>query len=206
MYNGLKMSGARGKPIPQNTIRKNVKILRPLPMEGVESLAWWMEQYFQHAVTTSPASQQVQRRDLRLFLWYLRVEEGTDQPAAWTPRLARAFQQHLRHTVTPEGRRAWSEKTVLRILAHLKTFARWVETHHPFLLGNPMAALKLPAIGTGLEVDRALTAAERRRLLDAADLLLTIGGAPEIASAIRRGSGRGGRGIGRIATAPSSIP
>jgi len=39
-----------------------------------------------------------------------------------------------------------------------------------------MAAIKLPALGTGLEVDRALTAAERRRLLDAADLLLTIGG------------------------------
>ena len=39
-----------------------------------------------------------------------------------------------------------------------------------------MAAIKLPALGTGLEVDRALTAAERRRLLDVADLLLAIGG------------------------------
>jgi len=39
-----------------------------------------------------------------------------------------------------------------------------------------MAAIKLPALGTGLEVGRALTAAERLRLLDAADLLLTIGG------------------------------
>jgi hypothetical protein len=37
-----------------------------------------------------------------------------------------------------------------------------------------MAAIKLSALGTGLEVDRALTAAERRRLLDAADLLLVI--------------------------------
>jgi len=39
-----------------------------------------------------------------------------------------------------------------------------------------MAAIRLPALGTGLEVDRALTAAERRRLLDAADLLLAMGG------------------------------
>jgi integrase len=39
-----------------------------------------------------------------------------------------------------------------------------------------MAAIKLPARGTGLEMDRARTAAERRRLLDAADLLLAIGG------------------------------
>src|SRR5207245_10867388 len=91
-------------------------------------------------------------------------------------RLARAFQQHLRQTLNPAGRRAWSDKTIQRILAHLKTFATWVHTHQPFPLGHPMAAIKLPALGTGLEVDRALTAAERRRLLDAADLLLALGG------------------------------
>src|SRR5262249_12407776 len=49
--------------------------------------------------------QQVQRRDLGLFLRYLQSEEGTDQRLAWTPRLARAFQQYLRQTLTPEGRR-----------------------------------------------------------------------------------------------------
>src|SRR5207302_6373432 len=38
------------------------------------------------------------------------------------------------------------------------------------------AKLTLPAVGTGLDVERALTPAERRKLLDAADLLLTIGG------------------------------
>jgi hypothetical protein len=37
-----------------------------------------------------------------------------------------------------------------------------------------MAAITRSARGTGLEVDSALTAAERRRLLDAADLLLVI--------------------------------
>jgi hypothetical protein len=64
----------------------------------------------------------------------------------------------------------------VRTLAHLKTFAKWVHTHQAFPLGNPMAALKLPTIGTGREVERALTPAERRCLLDAADLLLTMGG------------------------------
>jgi integrase len=127
-------------------------------------------------VTTSPASQQVQRRDLGRFLRYMAAEEGTEQRIAWTPRLARAFQQHLQQTLTPAGRRAWSDKTIQRILAHLKTFATWIHTHQPFPLGHPMAAIRLPALGTGLEVDRALTAAERRRLLDAADLLLAIGG------------------------------
>ena len=160
----------------QNTARKNSGALVPRRAVGPDGLGWWVEQYFRHAVTTSPASQQVQRRDLRLFLRYLQAEDGTDQRLAWTPRLARAFQQHLRQTLTPEGRRAWSDKTIQRILAHCKTFATWVHTHQPFPLGYPMAAIKLPVLGTGLEVDRALTAAERRRLLDAADLLLAIGG------------------------------
>ena len=146
------------------------------PQRRPDGLEWWVEQYFALAVTTSPASQQAQRRDLARFLQYMQVEMDTDQRLAWTPRLSRAFQQHLPQTLTPVGRRAWSDKTILRMLAHLKTFAKWVHTHQPFPLGNPMAALKLPTIGTGLEVERALTAAERRRLLDAADLLLTVGG------------------------------
>jgi hypothetical protein len=93
----------------------------------------------------------------------------TAQRMAWTSRLSRALQQHLRETLTPAGRRAWSDKTIVRILAHLKTFAKWVQTHQAFPLGNPMAALKLPTIGTGLEVERAVPPAERRRLVDAAD-------------------------------------
>ena len=160
----------------QNTTRNNAGALVPLRTAGADGLAWWVEQYFQHAVTTSPASQQVQRRDLGLLLQYLRAEEGTDQCMAWTPRLARAFQEHLQQTLTPVGRRAWSDRTIRRILAHCKTFATWVHTQQPFPLGHPMAAIKLPALGTGLEVDRALSTAERRRLLDATDLLLTIGG------------------------------
>ena len=104
------------------------------------------------------------------------TEERTAQRVAWTPRLSRDFQLHIQRTVHDQGRRVWSDKTLLRIMAHLKTFAQWVHKLRPFPLGNPMAKLKLPAIGMRLEVDRAITPAERRKLLDAADLLLTIGG------------------------------
>src|SRR5215510_13903548 len=150
--------GKRGRRVTQNTTRNNSRALVPLSTAGTDGFAWWVDQYFQSAVTTSPASQQVQRRDLGLFLRYLRAEEGTDQCMAWTPRLARAFQEHLQQTLTPAGRRAWSDRTIRRILAHLKTFATWVHTYQPFPLGHPMAAIKLPALGIGLEVDRALTA------------------------------------------------
>lgn len=160
----------------QNAIRKNAVTLIPVVADDSERLAWWVERYFQVAVTTSPASQRVQRRDLGVFLRYVVAETGTDQRLAWTPRLARAFQDHLQQTLTPQGHRAWGDKTVSRMLAHLKTFAKWLHTLQAFPLGNPMAAIKLPALGTGLDVERALTPAERHRLLDAADLVLVIGG------------------------------
>ncbi len=184
----------------QNTPRKHAGALVPWRTEGQDGLGWWGEQYFQHAVTTRPASQQVQHRDLGLFRRYLQSEEGTDQRLA--PRLAQTFQPHLCQTLTPEGHRAWSDKTIQRILAHRKTFATWVHTHEPFPLGHPMAAITLSALGTGREVDRALTAAERRRLLDAADLLLVIdaldGAATEaLRRAVRGTSASGGCGEGR---------
>ena len=169
----------------QNTTRNNVQALVAVPAGDEDGLAWWVEQYFALAVTTSPASQRVQRRDLEGFLRYMQAEAGTHQRLAWTPRLSRAFQQHLQQTLTPAGRWAWSDKTLVRMLAHLKTFAKWVHTHRPFPLGNPMVTLKLPTIGTGLEVERALTPMER--LLDAADLLLTMGGRSKDRKRYKRG-------------------
>jgi integrase len=162
--------------VSQNTIRNENQPLLTLPTDASDDLEWWMQQYFHLAVTTSPASQKVQRRDLTLFLRYIRLEEGTDLRHAWTPRLSRDFQQHLQHTLDEHGQRLWSDKTIIRILAHLKTFATWTHTLKPFPLGHPMARIKLPIVGSGLQVERALTPTERRRLLDAADLLLSLGG------------------------------
>jgi hypothetical protein len=39
-----------------------------------------------------------------------------------------------------------------------------------------MARLKLMPVGTGLDVERAITPADRRRILDAADSLPLVGG------------------------------
>jgi integrase len=61
-------------------------------------------------------------------------------------------------------------------MAHLKTFAKWIHKLGPFPLDNPMAKLKLMPVGTGLELERAITPAERRRILDAADSLPLVGG------------------------------
>jgi integrase len=170
------MAHKDGPRLPQITIGNSETALIQLAEDMPDGLGWWAEQYFRFEVTTSPASQKVQRRDLALFLQYIVAEERTEQRVAWTPRLSRDFQLRVQRTVNDQGRRVWSDKTLLRIMAHLKTFAKWVHKLRPFPLGNPMAKLKLPAMGMGLEVERAMTPAERRKLLDAADLLLTIGG------------------------------
>jgi len=61
-------------------------------------------------------------------------------------------------------------------MTHLKTFAKWIHGLRPFPLGNPMQKIKALPLTNSLEIERALSASERRRLLDAADLLPVTGG------------------------------
>jgi hypothetical protein len=77
-----------------------------------------------------------------------------------------------------------------RVIAHLKTFAKWVHKILPFPLDEPMAKIQSLTVGNSLEIDRALTAQERRKMLDAADLLLRIGGESKDRSRYRGEEGR----------------
>jgi integrase len=102
---------------------------------------------------------------------------------AWSPRLSKAFKDYLQREVVSEDqgngrreKRRWSDRTINRMMAHLKTFAKWIHKIHPFHLGDPMEKIKLLPVGSGLEVERALTPPERRKILDSSDLLLQIGG------------------------------
>ena len=57
-----------GEVVPQITIGNSETALIQLSEHMPDGLGWWTEQYFRFEVTTSPASQKVQRRDLQLFL------------------------------------------------------------------------------------------------------------------------------------------
>jgi integrase len=171
--------------LPENGSRNNL----PTPAAGADDLAAWLEAYFQLAVTTAESSRAVQRRDVGRFLAFMQAEVGHSQRPAWTPRLSRAFVNALRATLSEEGARRWSDPTINRILAHLKTFATWVHRQRPFPLGAPLANLAALSTPTVLALERALTLAEQRQLLDAADLLVEIGGR----SRDRRAHGSGER-------------
>jgi len=115
----MNMAHKDGRLLPQITIGNSETDLIQLAENMPDGLGWWVEQYFRFEVTTSPASQKVQRRDLALFLHYMTTEESTDHRVAWTPRLSRDFQLHVQKTIKDQGRRVWSDKTMLRIMDHL---------------------------------------------------------------------------------------
>ncbi|MBU1101948.1 MAG: hypothetical protein KKA84_16245, partial [Bacteroidetes bacterium] len=156
----------------QNTLRNNIIDTS----RDIESLESWIKAYFQFEVTTLKSSQKVQVRDLNLFLTFYRKETGSDLIGNWTPRLSQSFKINLQEAILKDGKRRWSDRTINRILSHLKTFAKWVHKHKPFHLGNPTEKLKNNSTTSLLEVERAWTKTEIRKLLDAADLLIQVGG------------------------------
>jgi len=147
-----------------------------IPENAPDGLRIWSRWYFEHAVTTVARSQKEQVRDLNMFIQYMELTEKTDERPRWTPRLSESFKDHLKRSLHEDGSRHWSDRTINRVLTHLKTFAKWIHGLRPFPLGNPMAKIKALPLTNSLEVERALSAGERRRLLDAADLLPVVGG------------------------------
>ncbi len=147
-----------------------------IPENAPDGLRIWARWYFDHAVTTVAISQKEQKRDLSLFIQYMELTEKTDERPRWTPRLSESFKDNMKRSLSAEGSRQWSDRTINRVMTHLKTFAKWVHGLRPFPLGNPMTKIKAIPITNSLEIERAISPGERRRLLDAADLLPVIGG------------------------------
>ncbi|HLO76643.1 MAG TPA: site-specific integrase [Magnetospirillum sp.] len=131
----------------------------------------WARAFFQHGCTTAPASRKAQARDLGHLIVFLMQFSGSDRRDAWTPRASKAFVDALRKAERAPGVRRWQDKSVNRVIATAKTFAKWVHNLAPFALGNPMADIRQIPVSLPLDVERAVTAQERARILDAADLL-----------------------------------
>ena len=73
------------------------------------------------------------------------LELGNNKLSNRTPRLFQAFKISLQKETTLDYQRSRNDRTTNRILAHLKTFAKWIDKNRPFPLGNPMAKIKLAA-------------------------------------------------------------
>jgi integrase len=146
------------------------------PNKENDFLRLWFDIYFEIEVTTLPSSRKVQERDLNLLISFMIETTGNDYRQNWTPRVGAEFKNYLRSVIEASGKRRWNDRTINRILAHVKTFAKWINKIAPFPLGNPMEKIKAFLIGNLLEIERAITPPERRKILDAADYLIISGG------------------------------
>ena len=146
------------------------------PDQENDFIRLWLDMYFEIEVTTLESSQKVQRRDLNLLVSFMVEVNGNDHRLNWTPRLSAEFKNYLQSVITEKGKRQWNDRTINRILAHVKSFSKWVNKIAPFPLGNPMEKIKALPVGNSLEIDRAITPPERRKILDAADYLIINGG------------------------------
>jgi len=160
----------------QNTTQNNSVSLIEVKNGLPDTISVWAEAYFRFEVTTSESSRREQKRDLALFRDFMLEACRSEERTQWSPRVSQAFKENLKNGDPGSGKRGYSDRTINRIMAHLKTFAKWIHKLKPFPLGNPMTKIKLLPVGTGLEVERAITPAERRRILDAADTLPVQGG------------------------------
>lgn len=160
------------KKISQITLSNNLEKAK----DKKDSLESWIQAYFQFEVTTTQLSKREQTRDLNYFLKFMQNECGNDNPDNWTPRLSADYKNYLRECINTKGERRWGDRTINRMTATLKTFAKWLNKHRPFVLGNPMEKIKTLATASLLEIDKAITNQERRRILDAADILIETGG------------------------------
>ena len=146
------------------------------PDQENDFLRLWYDMYFEIEVTTKKSSQQVQARDLNLLVAFLIDATGSDHRLNWTPRESGEFKNYLQLVFDETGKRRWNDRTINRIIAHVKTFAKWINKIAPFPLGNPMEKIKALPVGNSLDIERAITPPERRKILDAADYLIINGG------------------------------
>ncbi len=152
--------------------------------ENNDTLDVWFEAYLEWHDQSGETSRKVKRQDIGLFLNYLMQQKDNINRLSWSPRITRAFFDHLIITPVNElfpehnNRQAkpYSSRTSNRILDHLKAFSKWIEKIKSFPLGEPTAGIKRQAKALRLDVEKALTKKERNRLLDAADQLVMMGG------------------------------
>ena len=173
--------------VDQNAFPNKTVPVTPLPdlSDFVRSESWpdtisaWAELYFRIEVTTSERSRQEQRRDSpRPFPFPPSWSGPSATSSGTTGRPARRGRSSIpsvrssRRTAAAVGPTAPS----IGMVAHLRTFATWIDTLRTFPSGHPTAELKSLAVSGVFELERAITADERHRLLDAADHLPVIGG------------------------------
>ncbi len=162
------------KTITQNFKHNNLNDIIPPYQKFPEEIDWWMNEYFENEVNTSTETRKAQKRDILLFLDYMFSHNKTLNRQYWTLKVTRNFIEWLRTQTDTKGKILRNDRTINRIMAHLKTFAKWMDKIQPFPLFNPMLKYRISDSGKYLDINKAITPVERLRILESADNLLTL--------------------------------
>ena len=162
------------KETSHNHKRNNSKGLIDFPEKISDNLDWWATKYFEIEVHTSLETQKAQKHDINLFLEFMQTQFSTLSRNNWTLKLTRNFLSFLRSQTDSNGKPLRNERTINRIMAHLKTFSKWIHKIQPFTLFNPMLKIKITDSGNVLDVDHAISSDERLKILEASDNLISF--------------------------------
>ena len=103
------------------------------------SLAAWFQLYMAlDGSANADATVKAKLQDLQRFLDYFQVATRTDDLDKWTRSVSQGFVKKLRREKSEKTGRPLAATSVNRILATLRTAARWIHSQRPFLAGYPM--------------------------------------------------------------------
>lgn len=108
--------------------------------------------------------------DLTRFMEYFNETLMSDDPDQWTPGLTKRFVTKMLKTRTQQTKKKLAATTINRVLATLRTSAKWIHHHRAFKAGYPLQ--KISDIQTSEPDWKGLTDVQVTRMLAAGELLM----------------------------------
>ena len=144
-----------------------------IPAGSRRSLAAWLTLYMKiDGEASAETTQKAKMQDLERFLEYFERAMRSDDKQLWTRSVSEGFWKDLQKRRSDRTGKKLAPTTVNRIMATLRTAARWIHSHEPFVAGNPVERIK--DISTPEPVWQGLTDIEMVRMKAAADQLVTL--------------------------------
>lgn len=132
----------------------------------------WVKRYLQGLENVlAPNTLAAKLRDLDLWVSFYQQFNGHDDGSQWLPRDSGAFLRTLEQARRPDATALYRPRSINRILASLRTFARWVheESGTPFKNGLPTRGIQdlvIEELGfrglADIDMNRFLKAADRQ--------------------------------------------
>ncbi len=145
-------SGKTSPPIPTPRTRKRGEIMI---LDNVtagtlidspknrDSVVAWFNLYMTIEVGDSNGNTfKAKAGDLSRFLSYFRETTRSDHPDQWTISISKSFLTYLLRAKAKSDGTKFSPSTVNRILATVRSAARWIHRQRPFLAGFPMDKIR----------------------------------------------------------------